>query len=102
MSRRDALAATGRSTLVVVVCALGGLGGIGSFLVGVFERDGFGRPRDSEPRMWVLALAAAGVAASVLVPAIVAVVVMRASRRAAAVAAAVAFTLGVIVFAFLT
>jgi hypothetical protein len=41
---------------------------IGCGLAILFELDGFGRPRDAEPRLWYVALLALGLVASAAVP----------------------------------
>ncbi|MGI8730467.1 MAG: hypothetical protein ACR2LK_10840 [Solirubrobacteraceae bacterium] len=55
--------------IVIAVAALGGaVTAIGCLLAGLFELQGFGRPRDADPRPGYLALLGAGFVASVLVP----------------------------------
>lgn len=51
-----------------VALVLGLIGAIGCFIAALFERDGFGRPRDSEPRSWYLALLVLGVVTCIAVP----------------------------------
>jgi hypothetical protein len=53
---------------VVVAAGLGTLFAIGSLLAALFERAGFGSPRDSEPRVAYLGLLAIGFVASVATP----------------------------------
>ena len=61
---------TGLKGLVVVVAAaLGALFAVGVLLAALFEAQGFGRPRDTEPRAGYLLLLALGLAASLGVPA---------------------------------
>ena len=74
-----------RLTLVVVASAAGAIVAIGSAVAAMFERDGFGRPRDTEPRLWYLALLAVAVALAVGIP--VALVAWHTGRRTALVAA---------------
>ena len=61
---------TGLKGLVVAVAAaLGALFAVGALLAALFEVQGFGRPRDAEPRAGYLLLLAVGLAASLGVPA---------------------------------
>jgi hypothetical protein len=61
---------TGLKALVVAVAtALGALFAVGCLLAALFEEQGFGRPRDTEPRPGYLALLALGFLASVGIPA---------------------------------
>ena len=79
-----------RLALVVVVWAVGAVVAIAAVIAAVFERDGFGRPRDTEPRLWYLALLAVVVALAVGIP--VALVAWRTKRHTALVAASVVGT----------
>ena len=61
--------ATGlRGLVVAVAAALGGLLALGSVLAALFEVQGFGRPRDADPRIGYLFLLALGLAACIAVP----------------------------------
>jgi len=61
---------SGLKALVVAAgAALGALLAVGALIAALFEAQGFGRPRDAEPRTAYLVLLALGVAASVAVPA---------------------------------
>jgi hypothetical protein len=74
--------------LVVVASATGTIVVVGSAIAALFERDGFGRPRDTEPRLSYLALLAVAVAFGVAIP--VALIGWRTNRRGALVVALVA------------
>lgn len=54
--------------VVLIAACIGALSAIGCLLALLFERDGFGRPRDSQPRTWYLALMAIGLVLSLVVP----------------------------------
>ena len=55
--------------IAVVIAALAGaLAAVGCLLAGLFELQGFGRPRDSDPRAAYLSLLVFGVLAGALVP----------------------------------
>jgi hypothetical protein len=61
---------TGLKGLVVAAAvALGALAAVGCLIEALFEAQGFGRPRDTDPRPGYLALLALGFVASVTVPA---------------------------------
>lgn len=63
-----AVPATARLIVVVAAAALGALFAAGCGLAAVFELQGFGGPRDSDPRPLYIATMALGVVACVLVP----------------------------------
>lgn len=64
----SSLRMVGRVSAVAVTAAVGTIAAVGFGIAALFERDGFGRPRDSEPRVWYLALLALGFAVAVAVP----------------------------------
>jgi hypothetical protein len=57
-----------KGLVVAVASALGALFAIGCLLAALFEVQGFGRPRDTDPRAGYLFLLALGLAACVVVP----------------------------------
>ena len=56
------------TVVAAVALGLGVIGAIGCFIAALFERDGFGRPRDSEPRSWYVALLGLGVVTCITIP----------------------------------
>ena len=63
------LLTTGARTIGLAATALlCALVAIGCGLAILFELDGFGRPRDTEPRLWYVALLALGLVVSAAVP----------------------------------
>lgn len=57
-----------RGLVVAVAAALGALLAVGCVLAALFEAQGFGRPRDTDPRTGYLLLLAAAFVACVSVP----------------------------------
>jgi len=57
-----------RGLVVAVATALGALFAVGCVLAALFEAQGFGRPRDTDPRAGYLLLLAAALVACVAVP----------------------------------
>jgi hypothetical protein len=53
---------------LLAVAALGALLGLGCLLAALFEVQGFGRPRDAQPRGWYVALLGLGLLACVAGP----------------------------------
>ena len=53
----------------LVAIVLGVFFAIGFAIAILFELQGFGRPRDTDPRLWYVALLGLGLAACVAVPA---------------------------------
>lgn len=60
-----------KGLVVAVATALGALFAVGCVIAALFEVQGFGRPRDTDPRTGYLLLLALGFAACVAVPAFV-------------------------------
>ena len=58
-----------KGLVVVAAVALGALLAVGALTAALFEAQGFGRPRDAEPRADYQLLLALGLAASIGVPA---------------------------------
>ena len=54
--------------VVVAVALAGALAALGCLLAGLFELQGFGRPRDADPRAGYLAVLGLGLFASVMIP----------------------------------
>jgi len=54
--------------VVVAVALAGALAAVGCMLAGLFELQGFGRPRDTDPRASYVALLGFGLIVSVLIP----------------------------------
>ena len=57
-----------KALLVAAATALGALLAVGCVIAALFEAQGFGRPRDTDPRVAYLVLLAIGLAACVAVP----------------------------------
>ena len=57
-----------RGTIVLAAAGLGALFAAGSLLAIMFELQGFGAPRDADPRLGYLLLLALGLAASIGLP----------------------------------
>ncbi|HXH88156.1 MAG TPA: hypothetical protein VNI55_06080 [Gaiellaceae bacterium] len=57
-----------KGLVVAVAAGLGGLLALGCVLAALFEVQGFGRPRDVDPRIGYLFLLALGLAACIVVP----------------------------------
>lgn len=85
-----------RSAAAALAALVGAFGAIGCLIAALFERDGFGRPRDSEPRTWYLLLLSAGLVACVAIPAWIGVGVW--GRRAGIAVTCVALVLGALLF----
>jgi len=58
-----------RIAAALVAMVLGAFFAIGFAIAILFELQGFGRPRDTDPRLWYVALLVLGLAACVAVPA---------------------------------
>ena len=58
-----------KGVVVTSAAALGTLLAAGCLIAALFEAQGFGRPRDTDPRAGYLLLLAFGLAASIVVPA---------------------------------
>jgi hypothetical protein len=56
------------TVVATVALGLGLIRAIGCFIAALFDRNGFGRPRDSEPRGWYVALLGLGVVACIAIP----------------------------------
>ena len=76
LARRRRLAVA-RGALVLAAAALGVLFACGSLLAIYLELEGFGRPRDGEPRVGYLLLLALGFVASVAAPVVLARLLQR-------------------------
>ena len=61
-----------KGVVVAVAVGLGALAAVGCLLAALFEVQGFGRPRDAEPRTGYLVELAVGFVASVAIPALLA------------------------------
>lgn len=83
--------------VVLIAAFIGVLSAIGCVMAALFERDGFGRPRDSQPRTWYVALMAVGLVLSIVAPIGIAAWAFPARRRMVRAAAVVA-VLGAVVF----
>lgn len=70
--------------LAIAAAIVGALGAFGCVIAALFERDGFGRPRDTEPRSWYLLALAVGLGLCIAVPAWIGSLVW--GRRVGAVA----------------
>ena len=57
-----------RGAVVAIAAALGALFAVGCVIAALFEAQGFGRPRDTDPRTGYLLLLAAALVACVGVP----------------------------------
>lgn len=57
-----------KAAVVVSTALLGALLGVGCVLAALFELQGFGTPRDTEPRRWYLASLGVGLVLCVAVP----------------------------------
>ena len=86
-----------RVGVVLIAAFIGVLSAIGCVMAALFERDGFGRPRDSQPRTWYFALVAVGLVLSVVAPIGIAAWAFPARRRMVP-AAAIVVVLGAVVF----
>ena len=80
----------------LVAAGIGALTAFGCVIAALFERDGFGRPRDAEPRTWYLALMGLGLALSIAVP--VVILARSAGRQVAVIGVVVALGLGALLF----
>ncbi|WP_298993100.1 hypothetical protein [uncultured Pseudokineococcus sp.] len=83
------MAVVSRGALVAVLTGGGLLVVVGCALALVFEVQGFGVPRDAEPRTWHVLGYATGALAGVLVPTVTACVLLPRGRRWVAGAGAV-------------
>jgi hypothetical protein len=61
-----------KGVVVVAAVGVGALAAVGCLLAALFEVQGFGRPRDAEPRTGYLVELAVGFVASVAIPALLA------------------------------
>ena len=58
-----------RALAALVAAVVGAFFAVGLAIAILFELQGFGRPRDTDPRLWYVALLALGLVACVAVPA---------------------------------
>ncbi|HUQ40232.1 MAG TPA: hypothetical protein VM030_08755 [Acidimicrobiales bacterium] len=89
-----------RGVAVAGLVAAGALTTIGCVVALVFERDGFGRPRDAQVRPFYVVLLAVGAAAGVVVPIVVGRMLLGAGRDRLLIALGAAGVLAALILGF--